>query len=97
MTVRTNFDYPPIPDRRMDWSACIDGQEESGVYGRGRTEISAVVDLAVQFTERGETVELLEAVAHILQLQTEEAEKDGRNASYILGLAQAKRTVEGIW
>ena len=46
MQVITHFDHPPIPDRRMDWSAHIDGTEEGGPYGRGPTELDAVKDLA---------------------------------------------------
>lgn len=30
MPVSVSFDYPPIPIRSVDWSACIDGQEEDG-------------------------------------------------------------------
>jgi len=46
MQVITHFDHPPIPDRRMDWSAHIDGTEEENIYGRGPTELDAVKDLA---------------------------------------------------
>ena len=46
MQVITHFDHPPIPDRRMDWSAWVEGTEEEGVYGRGPTELDAVKDLA---------------------------------------------------
>ena len=40
-----NNDYPPIPDRRMDWSAWVDGTEEDGCYGQGRTKWDAINDL----------------------------------------------------
>lgn len=45
MKIKTHFDYPPIPIRSMDWSACFDGEEEDGPYGRGATEEAAVFDL----------------------------------------------------
>jgi hypothetical protein len=36
--------YPPIPDRRMDWAAYYEGEEERGHYGWGRTEAEAIRD-----------------------------------------------------
>jgi len=36
---------PPIPDRRWDWCAYRDGQEELGHYGWGATEAEALADL----------------------------------------------------
>jgi hypothetical protein len=36
--------YPPIPDRRFDWCAHWDGEEETGDYGWGRTEQEAIDD-----------------------------------------------------
>lgn len=48
----TSFDYPPIPDRRFDWSAVLrdyDGAPDSkgpdSFIGRGPTETAAVADL----------------------------------------------------
>lgn len=41
----TDFVYPPIPDRRMDWCAFFDGEEENGRYGWGLTEQEAIDDL----------------------------------------------------
>ena len=47
--IRTSFDYPPIPDRRFDWSAVTDsydGAEDSQCpIGHGRTEQDAIDDL----------------------------------------------------
>lgn len=43
----TTHVYPPIPDRRNDWSAHFDGEEE-GLAGWGRTEAEAVEDLKAQ-------------------------------------------------
>lgn len=37
--------YPPIPDRRFDWSATFDGYEPGGPIGFGRTEQEAIDDL----------------------------------------------------
>jgi hypothetical protein len=38
--------YPPIPDRRWDWCAYHDGDEEnSHLYGWGTTEQEAIDDL----------------------------------------------------
>jgi hypothetical protein len=47
MVILTSFDYPPIPDRRWDWSAWHDGREESNI-GRGTTEAEAIADLKEQ-------------------------------------------------
>lgn len=44
-TIRTNYDFPPIPTRSHDWSAWIDGNEESGQIGHGATEAEAIADL----------------------------------------------------
>lgn len=41
----TNNVYPPIPDRRFDWCAYHDGDEESQHYGWGVTEAEAIADL----------------------------------------------------
>jgi hypothetical protein len=41
----TTYVNPPIPIRTSDWCACIDGQEECGPYGWGRTEAEAIADL----------------------------------------------------
>ena len=43
--VITRYVYPPIPDRRFDWCAHYDGDEE-GPTGWGRTEEEAIEDLA---------------------------------------------------
>lgn len=56
MNIRTTFEYPPIPDRRFDWSAVdddiYDGAENSNCpIGRGETEIEAIDDLLEQIRE----------------------------------------------
>ena len=48
MRVITNHDFPPIPDRRFDWSATGDGYEPGDAIGRGPTELAAIEDLAYQ-------------------------------------------------
>ena len=40
----TDYEFPPIPDRRFDWAAWVDGREE-GPVGRGATESAAIQDL----------------------------------------------------
>lgn len=41
----TEYVYPPIPDRRFDWSAVRDGYEPGNPIGWGNTEREAVIDL----------------------------------------------------
>jgi hypothetical protein len=50
--IHTKFIFPPIPDRRFDWMAWHDGQEELGEYGYGKTEIEAVADLTENYPEQ---------------------------------------------
>lgn len=56
----TEFVYPPIPSRNMDWSAVTDNYDcdcdESGYFshcpiGYGRTEIEAMDDLIEQLED----------------------------------------------
>lgn len=47
--------FPPIPDRRFDWCAYYDGDEERGSYGYGRTEQEAIADFQTNIVdEKGE-------------------------------------------
>jgi hypothetical protein len=41
----TRFEYPPIPDRSMDYSAARDGYDLGDYIGTGRTAAAAVLDL----------------------------------------------------
>jgi len=42
----TSHAYPPIPDRRFDWCAHRDGEEENGhTFGWGSTEQEAIEDM----------------------------------------------------
>lgn len=46
LTVRTHFEYPPIPFRKFDWCAVDDGAYEPGyAIGWGATEAEAIEDL----------------------------------------------------
>lgn len=49
--VITNYDPKPIPDRRFDWEAHFDGEEESG-SGFGATLQEAIEDLAQSLNRR---------------------------------------------
>jgi hypothetical protein len=49
--IMTEYVHPPIPDRSMDWAACVDGQEE-WITGRGATRAAAINDLVEQAEER---------------------------------------------
>ena len=50
----TSFIYPPIPIRKFDWQAYVDGQEEEGPYGYGETKSAAVADLMFAIIERAQ-------------------------------------------
>jgi hypothetical protein len=41
----TSYDCPPIPSRKVDWSAWVDGTEEDGPVGHGATEREAINEL----------------------------------------------------
>ena len=49
--IKTVCVYPPIPDRRFDWCAFYDGEEEAGNYGQGATEAEAVADFIENYAE----------------------------------------------
>jgi hypothetical protein len=51
-TIHTHFEYPPIPDRSVDWSATFDSYEPGDLIGRGPTELVAIADLLEQERER---------------------------------------------
>ena len=44
----TRNEYPPIPDRRWDWSAVTDDYEPGQPIGWGLTEQEAIADLLDQ-------------------------------------------------
>ena len=46
--------YPPIPDRRFDWLAYYEDQDECGPFGYGRTEADAIADLRDNYDELGD-------------------------------------------
>jgi hypothetical protein len=46
--ILTEYIYPPVPTRNYDWRAWFEGTEESGPYGRGKTERDAIANLLEQ-------------------------------------------------
>lgn len=48
--ILTKHDPPPIPDRSLDWSAWVDGQDED-VTGWGATESEAIAELEAKLAE----------------------------------------------
>ena len=51
LRIITSHQFPPIPDRRFDWIAYYEGQEESGNYGRGTTEQEAIDDFILNYQD----------------------------------------------
>lgn len=49
--INTNFDYPPIPARVLDWSAVTDNYEPGHPVGHGATEQEAIDDLLDQLED----------------------------------------------
>ena len=43
--------YPPIPFRNFDWCAYVEGTEETGRYGYGRTKQEAIDELMERIEE----------------------------------------------
>ncbi len=60
MTIVTEHKFPPIPDRRFDWVAYVEGEEEDGPYGYGETEADAIEALVAQLED--EEPDISEAV-----------------------------------
>lgn len=52
--IRTEHVFPPIPDRRFDWSAVTDDYELGCPIGRGPTEQEAIQDLLDEIEWRAE-------------------------------------------
>lgn len=50
-TIKTSFDYPPIPVRGADWSAISGDYDEGDPIGRGATEMEAIADLLDQLRD----------------------------------------------
>lgn len=46
--------FPPIPTRRFDWCAYIDGEEEEGTYGYGESKQAALNELIEGELERSD-------------------------------------------
>lgn len=52
--IKTEFVYPPIPIRSMDWQAWYDGEEDEQMdVGRGETEEAAIRDLIINHPRSG--------------------------------------------
>lgn len=49
--ILTSHVMPPIPTKACDWCAYVDGEEERGPYGWGRTERDAIADLRDRLDE----------------------------------------------
>jgi hypothetical protein len=70
-TIITEYVYPPIQERSMDWSAVFEGydgaEDAHDIIGRGPTELSAIADLLQQDMERtarvDETLNLIVGIA----------------------------------
>lgn len=46
MNIKTNYDFPPIPIRYLDWSAWDDDTlDEYSIIGHGETELEAINNL----------------------------------------------------
>ena len=91
MQVITSHDMPPLPDRRMDWSAYID--PETGPYGRGPTELAAAIALLHELVaDDCDLPMFIAGLEKVMQL-----EADGfDNAVYRCGYERAKSTVLGF-
>lgn len=51
-TIIIHFEYPPIPDRRFDYVALFEGEEERQGYGYGATPQGALQDLIETWEEQ---------------------------------------------
>ena len=51
MKIITDHIYPPIPDRRWDWSAVTEDYEPGHPQGFGKTESEAIGDLLDQLQD----------------------------------------------
>lgn len=52
MKIKTRHDFPPIPDRRFDWSAVDDDTYDyDQPIGHGATEAEAIADLLEQLED----------------------------------------------
>lgn len=85
-TLKTVCIFPPIPDRRWDWCAYYEGDEESGRIGYGRTEDEAVADFIENHAEEYE--------AEDARQREREAEASHNGGLSPLGNALAEMTGE---
>jgi len=54
LVIRTDYSYPPIPNRNFDWSAILDSYEPGDKTGLGPTEEAAIADLLEQLDDNDE-------------------------------------------
>lgn len=54
LKIRVEHVLPPIPIRSFDWCAYVDGEEERGNYGYGRTKEAAINDLLEIISEESD-------------------------------------------
>lgn len=66
--ITTSNVYPPIPIREFDWCAYFDGEEETGRYGWGVTEASAIKDLRQRYEDEQMTHKPIPALLQWLTL-----------------------------
>lgn len=92
---------PPIPDRRWDWIAHIEGEEEKRQYGYGCTESDAVREL-LQMLEDDDSLAgwwtLQRASLHIDAAIGEDRAQFGnrRGQGYYLSLADASNLIDDL-
>lgn len=50
--IQVSYVYPPIPSRRFDWCAYIDGHEETNLYGWGASKLDALKELGAMIEDQ---------------------------------------------
>lgn len=79
MKIITQHITPPIPCRLFDWCAYIDGREEdSWLYGWGRTELAALNQLNMMVDERDDDLSLDEEEVNAFADAWHELKMEGR-------------------
>lgn len=84
---------PPIPDRSHDWCAYVDGREEEGNYGYGRTEIAALADLTKALFGDVDQ-EAVNAIVSLLRKHLEQHRKDSNPMEFSMGYLRAISDLE---
>ncbi len=56
-TIVTYYSFPAVPIRWLDWVAYIEDDERDGtLYGHGRTEIDAILDLINNWKDKEDEI-----------------------------------------